>query len=565
MKTKMLEAVNRKIFVASKTILDQKNDTKITDPEFTTINKEFMEQQKSFHVLIMSLYTHLQHCRSAPQTLVDISNAMLKFVDPENDIFNYVLQFKTACQIRQMSEEEYTNSYEILYSNAHSCVTQYLELEERKKVLSDRFIDYNLAKTRVLEMKKKKNPKGLEDLINKETVAQMKYNLLKEELIKDMCLMVNMVVKYRGTMFRAIVELELKRRDGVNEALYSVKKLGGENGAIPEFVITDASNSFVNDKKCFDNFERNEQHNEQIVKQKEKTEKLAKEKERVENIKKNPPTKTIPRVSSNQMLMSEEMKLKNEIIKGIQKEIKTESESKNKADLKSKEKVSYQVFEETKKENKTITQNEVKKEVNENPFEKLERKTAEEIQSDTKEEKNNEVLQEQIEPKVEKKEEVLLIKENKKNEEAPKEVNLAHVAMPNELSLENQQTVLNEPSNEKSQEETQPIEKKQELPVEIDEERVEAQVEVQEEVKSEDTKIDKEAEEIKSEPKTIPTPTKPIIKMRALYDYEATDDTELSLNEGDIIDIYDNSGDWWLAELNGKRGLVPANFIDYVK
>lgn len=54
-----------------------------------------------------------------------------------------------------------------------------------------------------------------------------------------------------------------------------------------------------------------------------------------------------------------------------------------------------------------------------------------------------------------------------------------------------------------------------------------------------------------------------ILTARALYDYKATNDTELSFNAGDILNIndQDDSG-WWYAELNGQMGFVPSNYIE---
>ncbi len=56
-----------------------------------------------------------------------------------------------------------------------------------------------------------------------------------------------------------------------------------------------------------------------------------------------------------------------------------------------------------------------------------------------------------------------------------------------------------------------------------------------------------------------------VAKARALYDYDATCDTELSFKEGDILNITekDESG-WWFAELGGKSGFVPQNYISSI-
>lgn len=54
---------------------------------------------------------------------------------------------------------------------------------------------------------------------------------------------------------------------------------------------------------------------------------------------------------------------------------------------------------------------------------------------------------------------------------------------------------------------------------------------------------------------------KPIGVAIALYPYDAGDENELSLQEGDRITVYHKGEDgWWLGELRGKRGLFPSNY-----
>lgn len=52
-------------------------------------------------------------------------------------------------------------------------------------------------------------------------------------------------------------------------------------------------------------------------------------------------------------------------------------------------------------------------------------------------------------------------------------------------------------------------------------------------------------------------------RARALFEYEATADTELDLKEGQIITIVreDDSG-WWQGEYNGKVGWFPYNYVE---
>jgi hypothetical protein len=55
------------------------------------------------------------------------------------------------------------------------------------------------------------------------------------------------------------------------------------------------------------------------------------------------------------------------------------------------------------------------------------------------------------------------------------------------------------------------------------------------------------------------------VKARALFDYEATNETELGFKAGDILTVseQDESG-WWYAELSGKQGFVPNNYLTVV-
>jgi len=55
----------------------------------------------------------------------------------------------------------------------------------------------------------------------------------------------------------------------------------------------------------------------------------------------------------------------------------------------------------------------------------------------------------------------------------------------------------------------------------------------------------------------------PAVKVKALYDYDATNDTELSFKENDLLSIseQDESG-WWFAEIGGKGGFIPRNYVE---
>ncbi|XP_038079011.1 nostrin-like isoform X2 [Patiria miniata] len=57
---------------------------------------------------------------------------------------------------------------------------------------------------------------------------------------------------------------------------------------------------------------------------------------------------------------------------------------------------------------------------------------------------------------------------------------------------------------------------------------------------------------------------KPVIgQCVALFDYEATEPEEISLKEGDIINIVQKFEDgWWHGEIGGKRGNFPGSYVD---
>jgi len=52
--------------------------------------------------------------------------------------------------------------------------------------------------------------------------------------------------------------------------------------------------------------------------------------------------------------------------------------------------------------------------------------------------------------------------------------------------------------------------------------------------------------------------------VRALYDYDAENEGDLSFKEGDMINILDKSdpSGWWQGEVNGNVGFFPSNFVE---
>ncbi|ODM95674.1 Unconventional myosin-If [Orchesella cincta] len=66
-------------------------------------------------------------------------------------------------------------------------------------------------------------------------------------------------------------------------------------------------------------------------------------------------------------------------------------------------------------------------------------------------------------------------------------------------------------------------------------------------------------------PKPKPKPVIAGPKCRALYGYDAKDIDELSLKEGDVVDItLEHESGWWKGKCNGKEGLFPANYVEKI-
>ena len=71
----------------------------------------------------------------------------------------------------------------------------------------------------------------------------------------------------------------------------------------------------------------------------------------------------------------------------------------------------------------------------------------------------------------------------------------------------------------------------------------------------------------KSKPRESNGPkTKVLFSVKALYDFTASEEGELRLRTGDIIQVHDNTTfpDWWMGSLNGQVGIFPANYVQKV-
>jgi len=53
-------------------------------------------------------------------------------------------------------------------------------------------------------------------------------------------------------------------------------------------------------------------------------------------------------------------------------------------------------------------------------------------------------------------------------------------------------------------------------------------------------------------------------RARGLYPFQGQTADELSFQPGDILNIVNQSGDWWTAEMNGRQGLIPANYVQLI-
>eukprot|EP01127_Copromyxa_protea_P004742 TRINITY_DN1456_c0_g1_i2.p1 TRINITY_DN1456_c0_g1~~TRINITY_DN1456_c0_g1_i2.p1 ORF type:complete len:232 (+),score=33.20 TRINITY_DN1456_c0_g1_i2:244-939(+) len=54
------------------------------------------------------------------------------------------------------------------------------------------------------------------------------------------------------------------------------------------------------------------------------------------------------------------------------------------------------------------------------------------------------------------------------------------------------------------------------------------------------------------------------LRAKAMWDYNAQNPSELSMRAGDMLNILQNNSDWWQAELNGRTGFVPGNYVQVV-
>eukprot|EP01097_Dermamoeba_algensis_P006369 TRINITY_DN3996_c0_g1_i1.p1 TRINITY_DN3996_c0_g1~~TRINITY_DN3996_c0_g1_i1.p1 ORF type:complete len:364 (-),score=73.89 TRINITY_DN3996_c0_g1_i1:109-1173(-) len=68
---------------------------------------------------------------------------------------------------------------------------------------------------------------------------------------------------------------------------------------------------------------------------------------------------------------------------------------------------------------------------------------------------------------------------------------------------------------------------------------------------------------ISSPPPPLSAPGKK--KARALYDFPATQEGDLGLKAGDLVEVTDTSHpDWWTGTVNGTTGIFPKNYVEMI-
>ena len=52
-------------------------------------------------------------------------------------------------------------------------------------------------------------------------------------------------------------------------------------------------------------------------------------------------------------------------------------------------------------------------------------------------------------------------------------------------------------------------------------------------------------------------------KVKALFNFDARREDELTLKEGDIVDVYRKVDDgWWMGQVGDRVGYFPSNYVE---
>ena len=53
--------------------------------------------------------------------------------------------------------------------------------------------------------------------------------------------------------------------------------------------------------------------------------------------------------------------------------------------------------------------------------------------------------------------------------------------------------------------------------------------------------------------------------VKAIYDYDAVEDGELSFKAGDVIKVEESDDEnWWKGILKGSKGMFPSNYVSKI-
>jgi len=63
---------------------------------------------------------------------------------------------------------------------------------------------------------------------------------------------------------------------------------------------------------------------------------------------------------------------------------------------------------------------------------------------------------------------------------------------------------------------------------------------------------------------TITSPKANVTRAKGVYPFDSQSPDELSFKPGDELIIIDQTGEWWTAEMHGKRGLIPGNYVQLI-